>query len=158
VDDRTSGLEIEACHLPLSKQNMNMADQNWVGPAIWLTTELRAESSLKAITVKWQFVLPISRFTAKDSFVLCMDACMYVHNLWWLEMADQSSKCPTNIILGQPFVLAKVKCHFYPCVYTPAYVCTYIWIQFSTVYAVTIIANSTYVYTYVHTSASVYEE
>ena len=27
-------------------------------------------------------------------------------------MADQSSKCPTNIILGQPFVLLKVKCYF----------------------------------------------
>ena len=28
-------------------------------------------------------------------------------------MADQFSKYPTNIILGQPFVLAKVKCYFY---------------------------------------------
>jgi hypothetical protein len=31
-------------------------------------------------------------------------------------MADQFSECPINIILGQPFVLAKVKCYFYHCV------------------------------------------
>ena len=36
-------------------------------------------------------------------------------------MADQFSKCPTNIILGQPFVLAKVKCYFYHCVCTRMY-------------------------------------
>ena len=32
-------------------------------------------------------------------------------------MADQSSKCPINITLGQLFVLAKVKCYFYHCTY-----------------------------------------
>ena len=32
-------LEIAACHLPFSEQNMNMADQNSVGSAIWLTTK-----------------------------------------------------------------------------------------------------------------------
>ena len=88
---------------------MNMADQNWVGSAIWLTTKLRAESLLLAITVECQLVLPISTFTIKDSFVLGMYTCTYVHNLCWLETTDQSTICPTNIILGQPFILANVK-------------------------------------------------
>ena len=70
-------LEIAACHLPFSEQNMNMADQNLVGSAIRLTTKLRAESLITAITLKCQFVLPISRFSDKDSFVLCM--YVYVH-------------------------------------------------------------------------------
>ena len=30
----TAEPEIAACHLPFSEQNMNMADQNWVGSAI----------------------------------------------------------------------------------------------------------------------------
>ena len=33
-------------------------------------------------------------------------------------MADQFLKCSANIILCQPFVLAKVKCYFYHC-YNP---------------------------------------
>jgi hypothetical protein len=32
-------LEIAACHLPFSEQNMNMADLYWAGSAIWLTTK-----------------------------------------------------------------------------------------------------------------------
>ena len=48
----------------------------------------------------------------------CTYVHTYVHNLRGLEIVDQSSKCPTYIILGQPFVLAKVKCYFYHCYYT----------------------------------------
>jgi hypothetical protein len=33
-------LEIEACHLPFSKQSMNMANQNFVGPVFWPTITL----------------------------------------------------------------------------------------------------------------------
>jgi hypothetical protein len=33
-------LEIAARHLPFSEQNMNMADQNIVGSAIWLTIDI----------------------------------------------------------------------------------------------------------------------
>ena len=40
-------------------------------------------------------------------------------------MADQSSKGPTNIILDQPFVLAKVKCYFYRCIHTSVYCATH---------------------------------
>ena len=58
-----------------------MADQNSVESAIWLTTKLRAESLISAITVECQFVLLISRFNAKDSFVLCKRVHAYVHDL-----------------------------------------------------------------------------
>ena len=44
---------------------------------------MRAESLILAITVECQFVLPISRFSVKDSFVLSMHvhmyACIHVH-------------------------------------------------------------------------------
>ena len=35
-------------------------------------------ANISAITVECQFVLPIPRFSAKDSFVLCMYTCTYV--------------------------------------------------------------------------------
>ena len=113
---------------------MNMADQNWVGSVIWLTT--KSESWVPVIGYYSQVLigLSISRFSAKDSFVFRMYTCTCIHNQWWSEMADQSSKCPTNIILRQPFVLTKVKCYFYHCypyaclalcMSSPMYVYTY---------------------------------
>ena len=45
-------------------------------------------------------------------------------------MAAQSTKWPTNITLGQSFVLANVKCYFYHCICTLSTIrritCTYI--------------------------------
>ena len=72
-----------------------------------------------AVTVKieCQFVLPISRSSDKDSFVLCMYTCTYIHtqSLMVRNSYNQPSKCQTKIIPGQPFVLAKVKCYrIYP--------------------------------------------
>ena len=41
-------------------------------------------------------------------------------------MANQSSKCPANITLGQKFVLAKVKCYFYHYIHIHTHVSTYL--------------------------------
>ena len=63
-----SELEIAVCHLPFSEQNVNT----------WLTTKLRVESLILAITIECQFVVPISSPSTKDSFVLGTRVCTYI--------------------------------------------------------------------------------